>query len=551
MSGVHAIRESIALALDVVEVPTPIVTDVCDLSLLEADSSLEQVEAALKQVALRTNAGGIAERAIERERAIGAVKRVKCVGGAVALVDAFLISGKAKPEKTAKSSADEPEPAAEAQDTATLLRELVDVFEHHVMLPEGAAIALALWTMHTWVLSASFYSPRIAVTSATKRCGKTLVLDLLNLFCRRSLMCAGITGAVLFRVVERDQPSLLIDEADTFLQNQEELRGVLNAGFKRDGRIMRCVGEDHEPKQFNCFAPTAIAAIGSLPGTILDRAIVIRMERKEKKQNLARLDRRAREHLKEDLPSRLARWAADHESLLQDAAPILPESLNDRQRDISEPLFAIADLGGAGWGQLAREAICRLLGREDTDSEDLNERLLRAVWGIFEEGTEDFLSLKQLVEALNNDETGGWDSVMKGRPCNTAWVSKHLKAFGLTVRQRRPARVRGFPKEDLVPVVARYLSVSSTENWRDGVTEPVPCGPEADLERVTAHTVSRASERQNPASGLGRHAVTHESRPNEDDPYDAEERAAIMEFNGGVSHGEAERIAFAHTARKA
>src|SRR5438445_67619 len=81
-------------------------------------------------------------------------------------------------------------------------------------------------------------------------------------------------------------PTLLVDEADTIFgspkmaEKNEEMRGLLNAGHQRDRYVLRVVGNDHTPRKFYTFAMAAIAGIGDLPDTIMDRSIVIRMRRR-------------------------------------------------------------------------------------------------------------------------------------------------------------------------------------------------------------------------------------------------------------------------------
>jgi putative DNA primase/helicase len=99
-------------------------------------------------------------------------------------------------------------------------------------------------------------------------------------------MASSITTASLFRTIEAARPTLLLDEADTFAKDNEELRGVLNAGHRRDGAVVRTVGEDHQPRQFSVWAPVALAAIGHLPGTVQDRSIIIRLRRRRPDENI-------------------------------------------------------------------------------------------------------------------------------------------------------------------------------------------------------------------------------------------------------------------------
>jgi putative DNA primase/helicase len=76
-------------------------------------------------------------------------------------------------------------------------------------------------------------------------------------------------------------PTLLIDEADTFLKDNDELRGILNTGHRRGGQVTRTVGDEFEPRQFTTWSPVAIAMIGRLPDTLDDRAITIRLKRRK------------------------------------------------------------------------------------------------------------------------------------------------------------------------------------------------------------------------------------------------------------------------------
>ena len=96
----------------------------------------------------------------------------------------------------------------------------------------------------------------------------------------RPMTTGSITAASIFRVVEKVQPTLLIDEADTFLAGNEELRGILNTGHRRGGSVIRTIGDDHEPRQFSTYSACVVALIGELPDTLADRSISIRLRRR-------------------------------------------------------------------------------------------------------------------------------------------------------------------------------------------------------------------------------------------------------------------------------
>ena len=141
-----------------------------------------------------------------------------------------------------------PEPWPEPVDGTVLLETLTETIKRHLVLPAGAAEAVALWTLHAHAHDTAAISPILAVTSPTPECGKTTLLTILHALVPRPLPTSNITVAALFRAVEKWQPTLLIDEADTFLRNSDELRGVLNSGHNRAGAyVIRTVGDDHEP----------------------------------------------------------------------------------------------------------------------------------------------------------------------------------------------------------------------------------------------------------------------------------------------------------------
>ena len=146
-------------------------------------------------------------------------------------------------------------------------------------MSEAAADACTLWCVHTYLIDAAWISPRLALTSPEKGCGKTTLLDVLARLVWRPLPAANATSSALFRVVEMQRPTLLIDEADTFLGENEELRGILNSGHRRGGSVLRTVSDEHEPRQFSTYSACAIAMIGKLPATLADRSIPIDLKR--------------------------------------------------------------------------------------------------------------------------------------------------------------------------------------------------------------------------------------------------------------------------------
>ncbi len=189
-------------------------------------------------------------------------------------------------------------------------------------------------------------APLAVITAPEMRCGKSQLLNLIGRLSHRPLVASNISPAAMFRVIEAHSPTLLIDEADTFFKENEELRGIVNSGHTRQAAyIIRTVGDNHEPKQFSTWGAKAISGIGTLAETIRDRAIILEMRRKLPNESIERL-RHAEGGVFECLASKLARFAQDAGVSIERALPTLPEALNDRAQDNWEPLLAIADYAG-------------------------------------------------------------------------------------------------------------------------------------------------------------------------------------------------------------
>jgi hypothetical protein len=130
------------------------------------------------------------------------------------------------------------------------------------------ADAAALWVVHAWTIDASDISPFFVLVSPTKRCGKTSMLILLMYLTPKSELASNISPSALFRYIEHTHPTLLIDEADSFVGASEEMRGILNSGHTRiAANVIRNVeiNGEHKPKRFSVWAAKAIATIRDLP----------------------------------------------------------------------------------------------------------------------------------------------------------------------------------------------------------------------------------------------------------------------------------------------
>jgi hypothetical protein len=321
----------------------------------------------------------------------------------------------------------EPEPWPEPVDGAALLDGIAVAIRDHVVMSDATRDEAALWVLHAHMIDCFLVSPRLAVTSPVKGCGKTTLLDVLSRLVPRPLPTANVTPAALFRVVEGYQPTLLVDEADTFLHDNDELRGVLNSGHRKGGTVLRTVGDDHEPRAFATYAACAIALIGSLPDTLHDRAVTIDLKRRLRTETVApfRPDRADRLDV---LIRKAARWAKDHADRIAERDPEMPDGIINREADNWRPLIAIAEEAGGEWSDRARKAAAAAHIAAAGDEASRLEVLLGDIRVIFTEQGKDEIPSADLVRGLVGLEGRPWAELGRNRkPLTTNGLARRLK----------------------------------------------------------------------------------------------------------------------------
>jgi hypothetical protein len=351
----------------------------------------------------------------------------------------------------------EPEPWPERVEGHDLLRELSGAIRQHVVMLDRCADATALWAAHTYLLDVLHISPRLAITSAEKQCGKTTLLDVLCRLVWRPLEVSNTSASPIFRSIEKARPTLLMDEADTFLPGNDEMRGILNSGHRRGGSVLRTVGDDFEPRQFGTFAPCAIATIGHLPGTLADRSITIELQRRLACEAVEpfRCDRT--EHL-DQLASKAKRWAADNDNRVRASDPLMPQGVFNRVADNWRPLLAIADVAGGEWPQRARRALQAI--QATAEDESVRVQLLTDICAIFDEYKLDRLPSFQLVEALIAIEGRPWAEWKAGKPLSQNGLARLLKPLKIRPATKRIAgekTAKGYYLSDFDDAFRRYL----------------------------------------------------------------------------------------------
>jgi hypothetical protein len=389
-----------------------------------------------------------------------AAKRLGCPVGMLRRLVA-LARGEGQNGQGAPLELPEIEAWPEPVDGDSLLKAVTAAIQRHVVIGLAAARVVALWTvaMHCFSVFALF--PRLFVTAAEMQCGKTTLLEVLSLLVPRSLAVSNTTPAALFRAIAAVRPTMLLDEFDGYAKETvEELRQIINAGHKRGGAVLRVVGDNHEPRLFDVYAPMAIASIDAIAATLMDRSIIIRLQRRLASEAITplRLDRAPD---MQTLARQIARWATDHAAELADADPVMGGLIN-RPADNWRPLFAVADLAGNGWHDLADEAAATVAAAATPiEKESARTLLLTDIRAAFAAKATDQLTSEAIVGYLVSLEDRPWPEWGKTRkPISKTQVARLLAPLSIspgTVHPPGENHAKGYKKTAFRNAFARYL----------------------------------------------------------------------------------------------
>lgn len=355
----------------------------------------------------------------------------------------------------------------------------------YVRLP-GAEYAdtLALWVLHTHLIGEFDNSPRLIFKSAEKESGKTRALEVLEVLVPGALNTFNATVPAIFRLLEMERTTLLIDEVDAIFnpkaaKENEDLRALLNSGYRRGATVVRCVGEGRKMtvKKFPVFAATALAAIGDLPDTIESRGIVVPMRRRAPEEVVAPFRRKQAElEADPDIRGWLVDWSEKHKDELEE--PAMPDGIADRAADIWEPLLAVADLAGDDWPERARAAAVKVVKGRVADDASIGVRLLTDIKSLF--NGHDRMSSVSLCGHLNALEESGWETWNAGKGITPRDLAKRLKGYGVESKNLKMpdgSVPKGYTREDLQDPFSRYLrdvtatSATSATQFRTEVAE--------------------------------------------------------------------------------
>lgn len=366
-------------------------------------------------------------------------------------------------QKTIESEINSPFPAIEPWGEPVNISNLLDDITHsvkkYIICKDETANAVALWVAMTYLLDSIRCCPLAIITAPEKGCGKSKLLEVVGMMAFKPLPTSSITPAALFRSIDLWRPTLLIDETDTFLKENEELRGVLNSGHTRASAFtIRCDGEKNEPRTFSTWSAKMLSGIGNnnLHDTITSRAIFLEMRKKLPNEVVAKLKSFEDPEFKQ-IREKLLRWANDNKDLIEKADPQLPKGLDDRTQDNWGSLLAIADLAGEEWGAKARSTALSISKADSGKS--ISQELLEDIQEILDKQSVDKIFLSELAIKLNAIDDAPWMNFKHGKGIDSRWLGAKLSEYKITAHTVRIGieSKKGYDIEQFDDTFKRYL----------------------------------------------------------------------------------------------
>jgi hypothetical protein len=361
------------------------------------------------------------------------------------------------------------------RDPAEIVEDLEKFFSRFLALSDGLPLVLALWSLATHLFDRFDAFPYMAITSPTKRCGKTRMCELISFVCFEPLQAVNISSAALYRILGKGKRTLLIDEAESLSHPRDEkaaaLREILNAGYRKGSVVVRCkrmskgakveeMEDTHEPEEFPTYCPKVLILIGRLQETLADRCIEIRMERRAGVE----LERFRFARVKaEILPLQRAAnlWARQNGKDVEDyyQQNDVP-SLQDREAELWNPLFSVCAIAVPDrLPELESISLILAAAKSEEDVADYSLQLLRDCQHVFNEAKRDRLSTTEILVALNHLEDRPWAGWFHGRGLNAHGLSKMLRTFQIQPQNLRNGLqiLKGYRRQIFQECWERYL----------------------------------------------------------------------------------------------
>ena len=355
---------------------------------------------------------------------------------------------------------------------AQLMDDIETFLSRFVVYPsEAARIAHTLWIAHAWLMDCWESTPRIAFLSPEPGSGKSRALEVTEPLVPRPVHAVNVSPAYLFRKVsdEGGAPTILFDEIDTIFgpraKDNEDVRGMLNAGHRRGATAGRCVvrGNLVTTEELPSYCAVALAGLDDLPDTIASRSIIVRMRRRAPGEAVEPWRMRVNGPEAAPLYDRLLVWSQAVRHLAVDRWPTMPAGIEDRNADVWEALLSVADVSGGDWPSRARvSAVSHVSDARDDQRRSLGITLLADLHTVFTTQNTEKISTEKIIFELCALDESPWND-LRGKPIDARFLARRLAKYGIkpkTVRIADAGLLKGYAAGDLADPWLRYLGSS-------------------------------------------------------------------------------------------
>ena len=324
--------------------------------------------------------------------------------------------------------------------------------------------AITLWIAGTYLMDHWTRFPKLLIVSPERECGKTTALESIEGFVFKGKMASSITAAALTRSIQKDAPTLMIDEADLTLQDNKQLQAIINAGHTRRTAVRilsdETAGKKWEPKEMSLWCPQVIAGIGDFEDTLISRSISIGLRRKGINEEIIYLDDRYFDEQAE-MRSALENWSNTIDPKVLLRVPPVPDGVGNRMRDNWLPLLQIAQLAGVSWVEKCNDAIQELEMKRKAETSALTTNdLLLDIREVLNQFSGPEIGSRELLERLLDLPEGDWHSANHGRAISSKWLAQKLRPYGIVAQRRNTGKV--YMMADFDETFRRFLPTQTT-----------------------------------------------------------------------------------------
>ena len=358
--------------------------------------------------------------------------------------------------------------------TTDLILEISELLNRHVFFKDKRVpLLIATWILGSYTYDTFTFYGYLWVNSPVKRCGKSLLEDLLSNLCYEATpRLSNLSESSIFRLAD-EGGTLIFDELESLRTQDKDkygaVMGILNNGFQAGGKVPRTEKMDGKWKvsYYSAFCPKVLAGINRVVDTIEDRSFKIPMVRKTKAEKVERFNLRKQGRELKTKRDELNLWAEAKKSDIEALYDGIEEieqlvNLDDRFKDISEPLVTIVGYADAeaanGQRRILPSLISLLLDMAGKRSE-VEERsgiaaFIPLIERILDSKEETFIKSSDLLKMVQDTDELSWVPSTKA-------LGSFLTKFDLVPRHNPAGDARGYTitREWVKDAQNRYLSL--------------------------------------------------------------------------------------------